>query len=167
MGLLRVTIILALAALTAAFGIPGWLASPDSPYLARAAAYSFFHASWWHLAVNSLAIWTIFRKPNPRKACAELALAYVVAVIVYPLSLRPVIGFSNILYAVIGYRTPPLSSPWWGRTEVIVFLAVTVGMLLIPRFSATTHIAAFAMGIGAAYLRRLISPVINDARRYL
>lgn len=166
MGLLRIIIIAVLVALHAVFGIPGWL-SPDSPYLVRATTYSFFHASWWHLAVNSLAAWTIFRKANPCKACTELALAYVIAVLVYPLSLRPVIGFSNILYAVLGYRTPPLSSKWWRQPAVITFLAITVGMVFIPRFSATTHIAAFVIGMGLASVRRLVNSTMNDARRYL
>ena len=166
MGLLSAAIIAALAASLALLGVPDWL-SPGHPYIPRALSYSFFHASWWHLAVNSLAIWGIFKKTKTCKACKELALSLIIAVLVYPLSFRPVIGFSNVLYATLGLRTPPLSSPWWRRTEVAVFFAVTAGMALVPRFSATTHIAAFALGAALAAARRGVKKTIDDARRYM
>ena len=167
MGVLRIAIIVLLLGLHAAAGIPGWLSSPGSPYLLRALTYSFFHASWWHLAVNCIAAWTVYSKAFSKKACKELALSFIIAVTVYPLSLRPVIGFSNILYATIGMRTPAFSSPWWRRTPVVVFLLVTVGMIFVPRFSATTHMAAFALGIAIAHLRRFWDSIRRDAGRYL
>lgn len=165
MGAIRYILIAILVALYAIFGIPDWIR--DGDYLTRAITYSFFHASIWHLAVNSLAIWGIFRKDNLCKACRDLAVSYIIAVLVFPFSIRPVIGFSNILYAIIGLRTPPLSSKWWRTTPVIVFLIVTVAMLFIPRFSATTHIAAFILGIACAYVRRFNQSLVRDARRYL
>ena len=164
---MRYILIILMIAVYAIFGIPTWLEMGESPYLARALAYSFFHASLWHLAVNSLATWTLYRNASFCKACKELLVAFLIAVAVYPLSFRPVIGFSNVLYATIGMRTPPLSSPWWRKSPVIVFLAVTVAMFFIPRFSATTHVAAFALGIGYAYLRRFHKSIMNDAGRYL
>lgn len=165
MGSVRYAVIAILVVLYVVFGVPDWLR--DAPYWTRAFSYSFFHASVWHLAVNGLAIWSIFRKDKLCKACTDLAISFIIAVAVYPLSFRPVIGFSNILYAVIGLRTPPLSSKWWRTTPVIVFLIVTIALLFIPRFSATTHIAAFVLGIACAYLRRFNQSLVKDARRYL
>lgn len=165
MGALRITLIAVLTAVYFAFGIPDWLR--DGDYLTRAVSYSFFHASVWHLAINCLAIWSIFRKGNLCKACTDLVISYIIAVIVFPFSIRPVIGFSNILYAMIGLHTPPLTSKWWRTPQVIVFLIVTVALLFIPRFSATTHIAAFILGIAFAYFRRFNQSLVKDARRYL
>ena len=165
MGLLRIAIIAILVTANLVFGIPGWLHPGCSPYPVRALAYSFFHASWWHLAVNSLAVWTVFKGGRPGEI-AELAVAYIIASLVYPLSFRPVIGFSNILYATLGLRTPPLSSRWWRSAPVIIFGIVTVGMAVIPSVSATTHIAAFALGVGIAGAKRLIKSLTDDARRY-
>ena len=165
MGAIRYILIAILVALYAILGIPDWVR--DGSYLLRASTYSFFHASVWHLAVNSLAIWSVFRKDNLCKACRDLAISYIIAFIVFPFSVRPVIGFSNILYAVIGLRTPPLTSRWWRSSQVIVFLIVTVALVFIPRFSATTHIAAFLLGIGCAYVRRFNQSIVKDARRYL
>jgi len=162
--MVRIAIILVLVLLQAVFGIPDFM--QGGPYLERAVLYSFFHASWWHLAVNSLATWTIFN-PRRRTPPAQLATAFLIAVLVYPLSLRPVIGFSNVLYAYLGLRTPALSDRWWRRPEVITFLAVTVALVLVPRFSATTHIAAFALGMGVAALKRKYNDLTSDFRRYL
>ena len=159
----RNIIIVVLVALNIAFGIPSFMY--DGPWWARATAYSFFHAGWLHLAVNALAIWTIYR--GRLRPWRDLVIPYVIAILVYPLALRPCIGFSNILYAALGLRTPPLRSSWWRQTPVVVFLAVTVAMVFIPRFSATTHIAAFALGMGCASLQRQWLKITADARRYL
>lgn len=167
MGYARLVIIAVLVVVHALFGAPAFLAGDDAPYLLRAAAYPFFHASWWHLAVNCLAIWTIFRDSKSLQGLQGIIPAFVISLLVYPLSFRPVIGFSNILYAAIGLRTPPLSSPWWRRKEVAVFLAVSVAMVVLPMFSATTHLAAFAAGVAVAAARRGYEKTIGDARRYL
>lgn len=167
--MVRIVFILVLAALQLFFGAPAWLL-PDSgaPYIVRALSYSFFHGNWWHLAVNALAIWTIYDpKRKPCKPCSDLLFSFLIAVAVYPLSFRPVIGFSNVLYAQLGMRTPPLSSPLWKHPSVITFLVVTVALVFIPRFSATTHVAAFLLGMGIASLRRFKSNLFRDAGRYL
>ena len=161
-------IIVVLAGLQIAFGVPEWLHPDGAPYLVRALSYSFFHGSWWHLAVNAIAIWSIYNpKRHPCKPCRDLLFPFIIAVLVYPLSFRPVIGFSNILYATLGLRTPPLSSPWWKHPSVIVFLIVTVALVFIPRFSATTHIAAFLLGMAGAAAGRFYQNLTRDARRYL
>lgn len=161
--MVRLILLLALVALHAAFGIPDFMSA--GPYWQRALLYSFFHANWWHLAVNAIAVWSIYA-PRRCKPCRDLLFAFIIAIVVYPLSLRPVIGFSNVLYAALGLRTPPLSSSWWKRPEVWVFLAVTLAMVFIPRLSATTHIAAFLLGMGGAAAGRLWQNLNADARRY-
>ena len=163
----RIAFILALIVIQAVFGAPQWLMPDGAPYIVRALAYSFFHGSWWHLAINTLAIWTVFDPKRMRRPMAELPLAFLIAVAVYPLSFRPVIGFSNVLYAVLGMRTPALSNPWWKHPSVLVFLAVTIALAFIPRFSATTHIAAFLLGMCVAAFRRFRNNLLRDAGRYL
>lgn len=160
----RIIVIAALVVLQLVFGAPAFLLK-DGDYLLRAATYSFFHASWWHLAVNCLAIWGLL-KPSRKQKWQVWALAYLIAFLVYPLSFRPAIGFSNILYAVIGLQTPPLSNRWWRTPTVIVFLAVTVALVFIPKFSATTHIAAFLLGCCFAAFHRAYLKLTQDARRY-
>ena len=164
--MVRTIIIALLFTLQLVFGAPGFLLGSEDYWL-RAFSYSFFHGSWWHLAVNGIAIWTIYNPKHPCKPCRDLLFPFLIAVLVYPLSVRPVIGFSNILYAALGLRTPSLKSKWWRQTPVIVFLVVTVAMVFIPRFSATTHIAAFVLGMACAAVGRLYQELTKDARRYL
>ena len=116
--------------------------------------------------MNAVAIWTIFQ-PRYKTRPIQLIAAFAIAVVVYPLSLRPVIGISNLLYATLGLRTPSLKSKWWKQTPVIIFLAVTIAMLFIPRFSATTHIAAFLLGMAGASIKRQYYVLTKEARRYL
>lgn len=164
----RIVFIIALAVLQAVFGAPQWLMPDGAPYIVRALSYSFFHGSWWHLAVNALAIWTVFDpRRSYRNPWTDILLAFLIAVAVYPLSFRPVIGFSNVLYALLGIRTPSFSSPWWKQTPVLVFIGVTLALAFIPRFSATTHIAAFLLGMAVSAFRRFRNNLLRDAGRYL
>lgn len=160
---LRIVVIVALVALQVFVGIPEYMT--DGPYMLRALSYSFFHASWWHLAINAIAIWTIY-PPKRKVNFLQIVSSFLIAVAVYPLSFRPVIGFSNILYATLGLRTPSLSSAWWKQPTVIVFIVATLAMVFVPQLSATTHIAAFVCGMVCAALRRFYLKLTKDARRY-
>lgn len=162
--MVRIVLILLLVAMQIAFGAPEYLLGTEH-YWFRALSYSFFHASWWHLAVNCLAAWSIF-VPSRKCSAGVLVAAFAIAVLVYPLSFRPIIGFSNVLYAVLGLRTPSLKSKWWRRPAVIVFLVVTIALVFVPRFSATTHITAFVLGMSGASLQRGWLKLTRDARRY-
>jgi len=165
MGVVRIAIIVLLIALQATVGIPPYMTG--GPYLLRALSYSFFHANWFHLAVNCIAVWTVFSpKRKSCKPCRDLFLSYLVAVLVYPLSFRPVIGFSNVLYCMLGLRVPPFSSAWWKTPVAITFAIVTLVMAFVPQLSATTHIAAFLCGMLLSHLFRSIKELTSDARRY-
>lgn len=162
--MVRIALILMLIALQAVFGIPEFMT--DGPELQRAMLYSFFHGNWWHLAINCLAAWSIFA-PARKRNWLHLLIGCIISGLVYPLSIRPAIGFSNVLYAVLGLRTPPLKSKWWKQPAVIVFLAVTLALVFVPKFSATTHIAAFLLGMAGAALKRFFNNLNSDYRRYL
>ena len=161
--MVRILLILLLIALQVVFGAPEYLLGTEH-YWIRALSYSFFHANFLHLVINCLAVWSIF---VPSRKCSKLLpVAFFIAILVYPLSFRPVIGFSNVLYAVLGLRTPSLKSKWWKQPTVIVFLVVTVALVFVPQFSATTHIAAFALGMAGASFKRGWLKLTSDARRY-
>ena len=163
--MVRILLILILVLLQAVFGIPGFMA--DGPYWERALLYSFFHANWWHISVNCLAIWTIYNPKRTFNPWMDLVVPFLIAILVYPLSFRPVIGFSNVLYATLGLRTPSLKSKWWRQPSVIIFLVVTVALVFVPRFSATTHIAAFILGMIGSSVKRFHNEITRDIRRYL
>lgn len=153
----------AVAILTACFavGIPGYM-STDSPFLLRATTYHWFHANIFHLAVNCLSLSVIFRNGVRIR---ELSWAFLMATVSYAVAVRPIVGISNILFAVIGMRTPSFDSPWWRNPATLTFLAVTLLMVFIPQVSATTHIFSFTMGVLYAYLKRHFNSIYDDYRR--
>lgn len=142
---------------------PEWLAGTYVPYAIRAMSYSCFHANLLHLAINCLSIWVVFA-PHKKDNTPALIVGLIIAVLVYPFALKPVVGFSNVLYAIIGFRSPSFKSAWWRHPSVLLFLAITIAMIFIPHFSATTHMAAFALGVICSYLRRTINNYLNVRR---
>lgn len=123
--------------------------------LRSALLYPLYHANLFHLLANSLAVCSIF-SPKKTDNLRALLIGYAVSVIVYPFSFRPLIGISNMLYAIIGMRTPPFSSQWWHTSPVRVFLCVTTAMVFISQIAALTHVISFAIGIAVAHLLRYI-----------
>ena len=148
------------------FGCPEWLSDEQCPYVIRAALYPLFHGNIAHLAANCLAMW-LSLNPKRKGLAWELAFGLAVSFLVYPLAARPIVGVSNALYAICGLRTPSFSSRWWRSSPVITFLVITAVLLLFPQFSAVTHIAAFAVGVLMAHLRRTLKPYLQDVGRYI
>jgi len=161
---MRSWIIFILATTLVAFGCPEWLSGNAVPYLVRSAVYPLFHTNIFHLAVNCIAIWSVF---NPRRKdnAKYLAVGYLISIMVYGCSFKPMVGFSNILYAVLGSRTPALSSSWWKTAPVITFIVVTLAMAFIPSISAVSHIAAFIVGMAVAEVARRLNALDYDVDR--
>ena len=162
---MRYILIVCLFILQMVVGVPSWLTGTDSDYICRALSYSFFHANWAHLLLNCIAVWMVF-SPRRRWSMKGLLVAYLIAVVVYPCSFRPVIGFSNILYAGLGMRSPSLRSPWWKNPSTMTFIMVTLAMAFIPQIAATTHIISFLLGMLYASFKRWTDKLLKDARRY-
>lgn len=127
------------------------------------ALHHFMHGNVFHLAVNCLSVWFIFR----RWKVTEIATAYAIATASWFTAPIPAIGFSNIIFATIGLRTPSLSSTWWRRSETIIFLSVTLLMFLLPNVSAVTHVVSFMAGTFVAMATRWIKGNWNDCKRYM
>ncbi len=126
--------------------------------------YQFFHANIFHMLANGLALYTIFR-PGRKDNIPVAALSYLISVLVFPLSHLTPIGISNMLYAAIGMRTPPFSNRWWTAAPTWTFHAVTILMLLIPHFSAVSHIYSYIMGICAAIVIRFLKDLSHEEER--
>lgn len=121
----------------------------DCNALVQSLTYHAFHVNAFHLAANCLGVLLLFR----RFSWGELATAYIIACVAYPFSSVPVLGISNVLFAVMGLRTPSLGNAWWRKRETMIFLLVTVLMLLVPKVSALTHIISFALGTMVSQIR--------------
>lgn len=161
--MVRTALIVAIVGAYFFIGVPEYLSSGG---VEAALSYPLFHGNVWHLSVNIIAVWSIYSPRYGCKPCRDLLIPYIISCLVYPLSSRPLLGISNIIYSVLGIRTPILSSRWWRQPPVIVFLAVTVLMLAIPQFAGFTHIVSFLAGVLLASVRRFWLKLTRDARRY-
>lgn len=117
--------------------------------------HHFFHVNIFHLAINCISIWALFRRRFVYSA-ASIVVPFLCATASWFVSPVDPAGASNFIYAVIGCRTPPFTHRWWRSQPVIIFLVTTAAMLFIPRISALTHIVSFALGIACAHVARFL-----------
>jgi uncharacterized membrane protein YesL len=158
---IRIVIIGILLTMQMLFGCPTFL-HYDSGYISL--IHHFFHANIFHLAVNCLSVWTLFRKGYMYNI-APLLWAFAIGSASWFCTSADVVGFSNILFALIGLRSPSLSNVWWKQPSVILFLAITALMALLPQVSAITHIVSFALGCLVAGASRIINSISRDFSR--
>ena len=161
--MVRCMLILLLSATWIAAGCPSWLMEDSARTMLT---YHFFHANFFHLAVNCLAIWCMF-PPKRKGNLAQLAAGLAISVLVFPFHVRPIVGISNMIFAVAGMRTPPFSSPWWRSQNAVVYIGTMFLMLALPQFSAVTHIVSFAAGILTACAARHYKKIRAYADRYI
>lgn len=126
-----------------------------------ACTYQFFHANIFHMLANGLALVTVFA-PGKKGNWYVAVLSYLISVLVFPLSRLTPIGISNMLYAAIGMRTPPFSNKWWISSNATTFHMITALMLIIPHFSAVSHIYAYIMGICLAVIIRFLKDLSHE-----
>ena len=101
---MRRAIILILFLVFILVGCPGYLADPSVNVWLKAVSYHLFHANIFHLAANLLSVWFIFRVMPYRsdvQNAKDLAFGFIIATLAYFVAMRPVVGISNIIYAVI------------------------------------------------------------------
>lgn len=143
------------------FGCPVFL-HYDYGYISL--VHHFFHANIFHLAINCLSIWTLFRK-DLRYDIAPLMFAYLIGTASWFFTSSDVVGFSNFIFALIGLRTPSIRNAWWRHPSVITFFVMTILMAFLPNVSAVTHVVSFVMGSGMAGAHRIFSKIRRDYSR--
>lgn len=129
-----------------------------------ALTYHIFHVNVFHLAANLLSIWLIFAKER-QYGWSNILIAYVIATTSWYCSSIPIAGISNMIFAMLGLRTPSLKDKWWRTTSVLTFLLVTAGMAFVPKISTGTHLMSFALGVVWASIQRFIKHIGSDYSR--
>lgn len=125
--------------------------------------HHFFHGNVFHLLVNCLSLYLIV----PRAKNWHLVAGYIIGSLSLLTATNPVVGFSNIVYAVIGVRSPSFDSYWWRHPGTRIFLIVTALMIFLPNVSAVTHIVSFVGGVLVSISFRWFNRIINDSARYI
>lgn len=143
------------------FGCPDFL-HYDGAHIAL--VHHFFHANIFHLAVNCLSLWTLFRE-GVKYSVSPLVFAYIIGSASWFCTSADVVGFSNIIFVLIGMRTPSLKSSWWKQPSVIMFFVITALMAILPQVSAITHIVSFVLGCIVAGAYRVFNSICRDYSR--
>lgn len=143
------------------FGDPEWILTVS--LVEQMAYHHFFHGNVFHLAANLFAGYFVFK----RWKAWQLVTAYFIASISFLCSPIPAIGFSNIIYAMIGLKSPHFRHAWWRHPGTMIFLAVTLVMAIVPNVSAITHIVSFCGGVLISILSRWVQRIKNDSARYI
>lgn len=98
----------------------------------------FLHANVFHLLANVVVLWQL------RFSLRNLAVAYLLSI---PATLAvwqgTAIGFSSVLYALMGMR---LEAWRLSRAEWTWFIAANVATAFVPGIAFGVHCAAFALG---------------------
>ena len=130
--------------------------------LLAAVSHHFWHVNVFHLAVNAIGTWLAV---SPRRSMSEMLPAWVAASLSYVFAPGPVLGFSNILFALAGMDAARRPRSWWKQPSTIAFLATMLLMVFLPAFSAVTHIASFLLGFLCGAVRRAVAKTLSDYGR--
>lgn len=160
-GNIRIVLMGVLVTMMLLFGCPAFLHQDDAWI---SLVHHFFHANIFHLAVNCFSIWSLFRK-GIYYTTLPLILAFIIGTLSWFCTSADAVGFSNIIFALVGLRTPSLKHEWWRSSSVVVFLSVNALMLLLPQVSAMTHIFSFVLGCLIAGAVRVYKSLNRDFRR--
>ena len=155
-----VALLAALALVYALIPVPEWMQEGVS--LRTALTHHFWHVNAAHLAANGVAL-LAFARVLPRWY-RLLPAAYAAASLSMLFAAKPVIGLSNILFAMSGLCAPTVKD-YWKRKETWTFVAIMLIMLCVPRLSAATHIASFIAGFVLGTINKTIRRTANDCRR--
>ena len=140
---------------------------PDILYTAEYPAmlvYQFFHANVFHLLVNCLAVWTVF-DPRTRPEWWYLPVGFIISAATYCVTDYLMLGFSGVLFAIAGIRTPSFRSPWWRSWNCWAYIGTMLLMFFLPMFAASAHLIAFSMGVGVSVCVRFKRRLDDDTRR--
>lgn len=141
--------------------IPECLYTGDFPAML---VHPFFHANIFHLALNCLAIWTVF-DPKTRPEWWYLPIGFIIAAASYAIVDDVLVGFSTVLFSVAGLRTPSFHSPWWRSWNCWVYIVTMLAMFFLPMFAASAHLICFTIGVAVAAIVRFKRRLDYDTRR--
>lgn len=128
------------------------LASPwQAHFLAQV-----FHANAFHLLANLYVLW--MTRTSPR----ELLAAYLLSVPATFATSTPAIGFSSVLYALMGMKICRVRMK---PVEWAMFVLANAATVFIPAIAFGVHLAAFMMGLVYDYLKRLTDEYRRACKR--
>lgn len=110
------------------------------------------HANLFHLLANVYVLWLL--RFSPRELLAAYLLSIPATFVVWS---GQAMGFSSVLYALMGIRLPRvrMSKAGWA-----VFIAANVATAFVPGIAFGVHVSAFALG----YVYQAICTLYDEYR---
>ena len=111
------------------------------------------HANLFHLLANVYVLWLL--RFSPRELLAAYLLSIPATFVVWS---GQAMGFSSVLYALMGMRLPRvrMSKAGW-----MTFIAANVATAFVPGIAFGVHVSAFALG----YVYQTIYTLCYEYRR--
>lgn len=124
---------------------------PDFAASFNAAWYTHLCSQWahtglFHLILNLYVLWFL------QFTCKELGIAYLISIPATFASLSGSVGFSSVIYALMGMKLSQVRIP---VREWILFLSVNVATAFVPTIAFGVHATAFIIGFFYNKIRRL------------
>lgn len=110
------------------------------------------HANLFHLLANVYVLWLL--RFSPRELLAAYLLSIPATFVVWS---GQAIGFSSVLYALMGMKLPRVRM---SRAGWMTFIAANVATAFVPGIAFGVHGAAFALG----YVCQTIYTLYNEYR---
>ena len=115
-----------------------------------------FHVNAFHLLANLYVFW--ITRTSPR----ELLAAYLLSIPATFATSTTAIGFSSVLYALIGMKICRVRMK---PVEWSMFVLGNAATVFIPAIAFGVHLAAFMMGLVYDYLKRLTDEYRRACKR--
>lgn len=111
--------------------------------------YPLLHGNIVHLICNIYALWFCLNERTYPKQTL-LPLLYIIAVVSSFLytSDQPTIGFSGVIFAMIGINLVRVPT----RVNIIYMVIILAAGILIPQIAGVNHLISFAIGCAVAML---------------
>lgn len=106
----------------------------------------FFHANVFHLLVNLYVFWLL------RFSTFELIVSYLLSVPATCSSVNECVGFSSVIYVIIGIRFLFMKMDRSGRA---LFIITNLATAFIPGIAFGVHLSSFVLGYLFARIKRL------------
>lgn len=125
--------------------VPALAASLDAPWYTHLCS-QWLHASPLHLLLNLYVLWLM------RFTWKEVLIAYVLSIPATFASFSGAVGFSSVIYALMGIRLPQVRMP---RRDWTLFLVANAITAFVPGIAFGVHSAAFALAVAYVWLKRI------------
>lgn len=124
-------------------------------------SFLFFHAGFIHFLTNAYAFYYFYSTWLFGRCTLPISIFIAILSSFLAVSTAPTVGFSGVVFALIG-----INAVYYMSTRYFVSVSIVLGTgFLWPSFNSLMHLVCFILGFIAAYLYKHLAPYIDEYRR--